>query len=86
MNATVLAAIFLTAFATILLIKYWPQKAEWAYNTVETWRKLIGAAVGLFLAWYFLQTGDPISIILAIGGVSLGIIYFYVEQPQKNII
>jgi uncharacterized membrane protein len=87
MDATqVIVIIILTAAATVLLARNRQEQIKATYQRFEFTRKLITAFGVLLIAWTFLNSGDPVLMIVAIVGIVFATTYWYVEQPHERVV
>ena len=66
MAAQIAALVAIVVFGTALFVRWRPGTAESIYGTYDRWRKLIGFAVLVGVAWTFLRSGRPELILIAV--------------------
>ena len=87
MSSLVIAGVLLTVFLFALIVSKWKSEAaEDLYQRLEWWRKFLGAAIAILLAATFVQSGDPLLLVMAGFLALLAGLWWAVEQPHKTLI
>lgn len=86
MNLFVFSLIVIAVGGTVLFATLRPRKAERVHNTMERWRKTVGAIAGALIAWTLIRSGRPEYIFAAVVMIALATIYIVIEQPHKEVV